>query len=316
MIGRGRRTWRAAAALLLLLAGVSRGEPVRASAASAGSGPPERVADPVPAPDAAAADLADADSHYVRRDAGHVGSRADPREIVEAISGYERAAARDAESAEVRWKLARALYFFGTDTGADDSTRRTSYDRARRAGEDAIAIIARRRSPGARPRELDPARAAALVRGDRDAAPAWFWTAVAWGEWALASGRVEAARRGAATRIRDDSATLIRIDPLFEEGGGHRILGRLHDQAPKIPFITGWVSRDEAIRNLRMAVEIAPSNLVNLHFLAEALAHRGELAEAARIEARVADAVPSARHLVEELAIQESARRNLATWKR
>lgn len=304
---------RAAAAFFLLACPPAR-EARSLGRGAFGGGAPERAAGPPS--ESAAAEISDADAHYARRGAGHAGARADPAEIVEAISGYEKAAGHDPGSAAARWKLARALYFFGTYTGADDKTRRASYERARRAGEDAIAVIARRRSPAARPRELDPGRAADLVRGDADAAPAWFWTAVAWGEWALASGRVEAARRGAASRIRDDCATLIRLDPMFEEGGGYRILGRLHDQAPKIPFVTGWVSRDEAVRNLRLAVAAAPANMVNRHFLAEALAHRGELAEAVRIEADVAGGAPDPGHLVEELAIQETARRNLETWKR
>ncbi|MEO8431384.1 MAG: hypothetical protein ABI592_07730 [Acidobacteriota bacterium] len=305
-----RKPARAAVALLLLACAPAAGLCFSGPGASPPPDPSVRSPE-----EESAGEIAGADAHYARRDAGHAGPRADPLEIAAAIAGYEKAAAQSPGSAEARWKLARALYFFGTYTDADPKTRLASYERARRAGEDAIAVVARRRSRASPVRELDPAAAAALVSGDPDAPPAWFWTAVGWGQWALASGRVAAARRGAASRIRDDCATLIRLDPLYEEGGGYRILGRLHDQAPKIPFLTGWVSRDEAIRNLRAAVAAAPANLVNLHFLGEALAHRGERAEAERLETDVARASPSAGHLVEELAIQESARKNLEAWK-
>jgi hypothetical protein len=174
-----------------------------------------------------------------------------------------------------------------------------------------------RRKGNARIRALSPEAAAAVCAGDPDAPPSYFWTAVAWGQWALASGRFEAARQGAADRIRDDCATLIRLDPKFEEGGGHRILGRLHDQAPRIPLLTGWVSRAEALRNLRLAVEVAPTNFVNRHFLAEAL-HKGDRAqkeEAIRLEEQVVRDPPSEAHLVEELALQDQARDNLEKWK-
>jgi hypothetical protein len=60
-----------------------------------------------------------------------------------------------------------------------------------------------------------------------------------WGEWALSTGKFEAARTGAAEKIRDYALTVIGVDPEFEEGGGYRIVGRLNDQAPWIPFITG-----------------------------------------------------------------------------
>jgi hypothetical protein len=260
--------------------------------------------------------IADADAHYARRAAGHVGSRAASLEISEAIAGYERAIL-DPGSAEARWKLARALYFFGTYTGLDDAGRAAAFGRARRFGEEAIAIVGARKGIS-RIRSMRPDAAAAAAGGDTDAAASYFWTAVGWGQWALASGRFEAARHGAADRIRDDSQTLIRIDPRYEEGGGYRILGRLHDQAPRIPLLTGWVSRAEALRNLRLAVEVAPANFVNRHFLAEAL-HKGDSAqkeEAIRIEEQLAADSPSEAHLVEELTLQEQARANLESWRK
>ena len=260
--------------------------------------------------------MADADAHYARRAAGHVGARAGSGAISEAVGGYERALA-DSSSAEARWKLARALYFLGTYTGLDEPGRIAAFGRARRFGEEAIAIVGRRRG-SARIRSMKPESAAAAAAGDPDAAPSYFWNAVAWGQWALASGRFEAARQGAADRIRDDCVTLIRIDPKFEEGGGYRILGRLHDQAPRIPLLTGWVSRAEALRNLRLAVEVAPANFVNRHFLAEALrkGDRGQKEEAIRIEEELAADQPSEGHLVEELELQQQARANLESWKR
>jgi tetratricopeptide (TPR) repeat protein len=267
--------------------------------------------DPVPAEGS----IADADAHYARRAAGHAGARAASLEISDAVEGYERAAV-DARNAEARWKLARALYFLGTYTALDEAGRMMAFARARRFGEEAIAIVGRRKG-NTRIRAISPEAAAAVCAGDPDAAPSYFWSAVSWGQWALASGRFEAARHGAADRIRDDCSTLIRLDPKFEEGGGYRILGRLHDQAPRIPLLTGWVSRAEAIRNLRLSVEVAPANLVNRHFLAEAL-HKGDRAqkeEAVRIEQQIVRDAPSEAHLVEELALQNQARYNLAGWK-
>lgn len=263
--------------------------------------------------------IADADSHWLRRADGSVGSLAGGREIGEAVAGYERAA-QAPEDAEARWKLARALFFQGTYTGLPRDARRTIYERARKAGEEAIGILERRARVRGAPAfaSRTPAEVAAAVASDRDAAPTFFWAAVAWGEWAITSGKIQAAKAGAAARIRDYATTVVALAPEFEEGGGYRILGRLHDRAPRIPFLTSWVSREKALANLRRAMSVNSRNFVNRHFLAEALAEGGaaERAEAIGIEEKLLVDPPSSGHLVEDLAVQQEARRDLASWRK
>jgi tetratricopeptide (TPR) repeat protein len=261
--------------------------------------------------------VSEGDAHYARRQEGRAGDRADSREILAAIAAFETAAEAP-DNAEARWKLARALYFRGEYTGLELGGRRAVFEKARRVSEEAIGILGRRAGRAVKLDEQSPAKAADAVRNDPDALPTFFWAAVSWGEWSLYVGKMAAARMGAASRIRDAANIVIALDPAFEEGGGNRILGRLHDQAPKIPVLTWWVSRKEALANLRRAVEIAPQNLVNRHFLAEALAHgaTAERAEAIQLEEQVVAAAPSPVHLVEEIHIQEEAKRNLAGWKK
>jgi tetratricopeptide (TPR) repeat protein len=267
---------------------------------------------------AAATALHDADAHYARRAESHADGVASPAEIDLAISGYEEAA-RDPAEVAARWKLARALYFRGAYTGLAPSRKIAIFQRARDVSDEAQTILAQRAAGRYRGRfdELAPADVARALAPDPDAAPTLFWAAVSWGEWALSRGRLAAARSGAPSKIRDLSLALVAIDPRFEEGGGYRILGRLHDQAPRIPFLTGWVSREQALRCLREAVRIAPRNLVNRHFLAEALAKGSavEREEARALERAVVTDAPSPDHLVEELALQEQAKRNLEAWK-
>jgi hypothetical protein len=263
--------------------------------------------------------IVDADLHYGRRQEGRVGARANPREIAQAVAGYEKAS-QAPDSVEARWKLARALYFQATYTGQDADSQLAIYEKARRISQDAVRILERRGKSGETPATegRSPADVAALVGSDRDAAPTFFWAAVAWGRWSLASGKLQAVRTGAAEKIRDYAETLIAMDPGFEEGGGYRLLGRLHSQAPKIPILTPWVSHEKAVENLRRALAVNGRNLVNRHFLAEALAdgNPAERAEAITIEEAVVADAPSPGHLVEELAIQEEARANLAKWKK
>lgn len=263
-----------------------------------------------PNPVLAAADLA-----WSRRDEGRVGARASTRRISEAISDYETAAEAP-DQVEARWKLARALFFKAKYTGLDHDSQLAMFEKARAAGEDAIGIL-RRRSGGSLSGDAPSPRVAAALASERDAAPTFFWTTVAWGEWALLAGRLKAAKTGAAEKIRDHATTVIGLDPNFEDGGGYRLLGRLHHQAPRIPFLTPWVSQLEAVRNLRLAVRAAPRNFVNRHFLAEALSDggAGERSEAIGIEREIVADAPSPGHLVEDLAIQEDAKRNLLAWR-
>lgn len=263
--------------------------------------------------------VAEGDRAYSRRQEGRVGAKAGVGPINQAIAAYEQAA-RDPDFAEARWKLVRALYFKGAYTGLDPDSRKAVFQKAKRVAEDGIGILQKslekRGIKGFL--EFGPNTLAGHFRDRSDAAPTFFWAAVAWGEWALSIGKVEAAQSGAAETIRDYALTVIGIDPVFEEGGGYRILGRLHDQAPWIPFVTGWVSREDAVKYLRLAMQEDKRNFANRHFLAEALygGDAKEKTEAIALEeALVADA-PSPQHLIEEITTQDEARQNLAAWKK
>ncbi len=259
------------------------------------------------------------DEAYGRRQEGRIGGVASGRRISEAIASYQTAAEAP-DNLEARWKLLRAYYFKGIYTGLDAAARKAVFSTARRISDDAVAILARRAGTGdiVDLLRLAPAARAAALAKQSDAAPVFFWSSACWGQWALSVGKVDATRAGVAERIRDDAATVIAIDPNFEDGGGYRVLGRLHDQAPEVPFLTGWISREEAVRNLRLAFAVQPANFANRHFLAEALARGNaeELAEAVRLEEGVLSAAPSPQRLVEDLATQEQARQNLEVWRK
>ena len=265
--------------------------------------------------------VVDGDRWYGRRQEGRNGSIASVGPINQAISNYDEAS-RAPDQVEARWKLARALYFKGAYTGLDEDSRRAVFDKAKRVSEEAIAILNKGLSGKVEDVQdavrFGPEFLSGKLKDRSDAAPTYFWAAVAWGEWALARGKVDAANSGAAETIRDYALTVMGLDPDFEEGGGYRILGRLNDQAPWIPFITGWVSEGEAVKYLRLAMEKNSRNFVNRHFLAEAL-HKGDAkakAEAITLEEGLVNDAPSPQHLVEELKIQDDARKNLAAWKK
>jgi len=262
--------------------------------------------------------IREGDSHYARRQEKRVGAVPDKSEIAAAVRAYDTAAEAP-DSAEARWKLARALIFQGLYTDMEPSARQAVFEKARRASEEAVGILERRvKHAGGKGFEgLSPSDIAEAVRKDLDAVPTFYWAAVSWGQWALARGKEEATKLGAAEKIRDYASVVVALDPRFEDGGGFRVLGRLHDQAPRMVSRTEWVSRAEAIRNLRSAVATDPANFANRLFLAEALAlgSPAERAEAVEIVQRLITESPSPTRLVEELRLQEQAAKDLQTWK-
>jgi hypothetical protein len=263
--------------------------------------------------------VVEADGWYGRRQEGRAGSRAGLGPISQAISLYDKAT-QDPDFVEPRWKLARALYFKASYTGQDEDSKKAIFEKARRVSDEAITLLGKSLESRGIKGWVDfaPQLLAGHLKDRSDAAPAYFWAAVSWGEWALVQGKVQAAKMGAAEKIRDDSLTVVGIDPEFEEGGGYRVLGRLNDQAPWIPFLTGWVSHGDAIKYLRLAMQVSDRNFVNRHFLAEALHHGdgNEKAEAVALEEALVRDSPSPQHLVEDLKTQDDARQNLAAWKK
>jgi len=263
--------------------------------------------------------VTEGDRLYMRRQDGRIGLKASVGPINQAISFNDRAAEAP-DQVEARWKLARALYFKGVYTGLDPDQRKAVFVKARRVSEDAIGILNRSlEQKGIKGLiDLTPELLAGTLSDRTDAAPTYFWAAATTGQWALSMGKVEAAKTGAADRIRDYALTVIALEPKFEEGGGYRILGRLNDEAPWIPFLTGWVSRDEALRALRLAVQVDPRAIANRHYLAMALwkGDAKDKAEALALEEGIVSESPSPLHLIEDLVVQDEARANLAAWKK
>lgn len=262
--------------------------------------------------------IREGDSQYVRRQEKRVGSVADKGAIAAAVRAYDTAS-EAADSIEARWKLARSLAFQGAYTDVDQSARQAISEKARRVSEDAIGHL-EKRARRAGGKEFDfqyPAEVAETVRKDSDAPPVFYWAAMAWGQWALLRDKNEATKLGAADKIRAYATVLAVLDPTFEDGGAYRLLGRLHDLAPRIQYETEWVSRNEALRNLRLAVATDPSNFANRLFLAEALARGSaeDRAEAVRIAEVLVKEAPSPTRLVEELRLQEEAAQNLQSWR-
>lgn len=220
----------------------------------------------------AAAQIADGDRHYAARAEGAQGAHAAAGPIDQAIAAYRQAIVQNPSDLEAHARLLRAYRFKGAYVTHTNDQKKAIYATAKTAGEEALKVIDRLlASKGVKPNAPEK-QVADAIRGTRGAAEVYLWDSINWGEWALAYGKLAAARQGAADRIRREATIAMLVDPRLEEGAPSRVLGRLHDQTPRIPFITGWASSKEAVRFLEQSLKIDPPNKLTIVFLAEALA--------------------------------------------
>jgi tetratricopeptide (TPR) repeat protein len=257
--------------------------------------------------DDVAAAIAEGDAHYARRAEGARGGTADPREADLAILAYRRALAASPGDLDALSRLLRALHFRGAFCGADLPLRKRIFDEGRLLGQAAVDRLEK----GVEGKSA--AERLVALRATHGAAGAYYWTAAHLGQWALTRGTFAAARAGVAGRLRNLAETVIAVDPALEEGGGYRVLGRLHDQAPHIPLITGWVSRTKAIEYLRRSYALGPANPVTWFFLGDALLDGDtSLAEEGRgFLRRCIETPPRADYVVESAYYGELARARL-----
>lgn len=263
--------------------------------------------------------LAEGDAAWARRAEGAKGGSAKAMQVDLALVAYRRALTEGA-ALPARWRILRALYFKGEHTLTDLADKKSVFDEGRTVGEEALSLI-RQDAAAASGKPLDKATPVELVpylKGNKDAAACFLWAAVDWGKWALVYGKTKAAKEGAAAKIRDYATAVIQIDPALDEGGGYRVLGRLHHQTPSIPFVTGWASRSEALKDLRLAVKEAPRNFVNRLYLAEAMwdYEKEKRGEARQMLEKLLAEKPSEAYEVEDARAQEDARTALAGWGR
>ena len=215
--------------------------------------------------------LARGDAAWARRAEGAREARAEAGPVGEAVAAYGHALETSPDSIAVRERLLRALYFQARFATPAEPARRAIYDHGRRLAEEGIARLAVELGPREPLDPRSPAATAAAVATRPESAALFFWAAAHWGLWAESSGAFAAARQGVAGRIRDYAETTILVDERYETGGGHRILGRLHTEAPRIPLVTGWVDRDLAVASLERAIQLAPDDPLNRLYLADAL---------------------------------------------
>jgi hypothetical protein len=171
-----------------------------------------------------------ADPDVLYRDRAQLASAHQAADIWEARLA---ANARDFESA---WKLARACFWLGGHTAAEE--QRQQYERGVSAATRAV--------------ELDQKRP-----------EGHFWMAANMGAMAESFGlRAGIRYRGP---IKKALETVLEIDPGFQQGSPDRALGRWYS---KVPRLFGG-SDDKAVEHLKRSLMYAPQSTATHFFLAE-----------------------------------------------
>jgi len=220
---------------------------------------------------------------------------ATPARIEDAILHYRAALEADPLSLEASWKLLRALHYAIDFTNLDDQAKDA---RVADAVELASASIEGLEARGGK---------------DSDRARLFFWSAIAWGTRAQRVGLLTIVREGAAGRMHDYAEQSLALDPSVDRGGPLRLLSRLHATLPRVPFISGWVDRDQALPLAERGYALDAAHPGNRLILALALLDQApeRMSEAQELLESVASAEARADFLVEDLAIREQAREQL-----
>jgi tetratricopeptide (TPR) repeat protein len=265
---------------------------------------------------AAAAQLSDGDQHWNARAEGHQGGRAKPAQIDGALAAYRKVVAQEPNNLDARWKLLRALRFKGAYVASTPDDKKRIYAMGKSEGEAAIVIVNRGLAAKGVKANAPEKQVADAARSIPGAGEVFFWDSVNWGEWALAYGKMAAVREGAADRIRREATIAMLVNPKMDGGGPQRVLGRLHDQTPRVPFLTGWASSKEAVRFLKESYAIDPTNKITRVFLAEAMESEDSKSrpEAIRILREVIGTPNDPEYEVENAQAQEDAKALLREW--
>jgi hypothetical protein len=269
---------------------------------------------------AAMAQIPDGDQQWALRAEGQQNGHAKSTHADAAIGAYRNAVTKDPNDLEARWKLLRTVRFKGAYVATTPDEKKRVYTDAKKSGEDALALVDRLlRAKGitsvtkATEKQIADAARAIPVAGE-----IFFWDSVNWGEWALVYGKLAAVKEGAADRIKRESTIAMLVDPKMEGGGPARVLGRLHDQTPRVPFIIGWASSKEAVKYLNESFKIDPTNKITRVFLAEAMVSNDSdtKPQAVQMLKETISAPNDPQYEVEQAAATEDAKMLLKKWGR
>jgi tetratricopeptide (TPR) repeat protein len=262
-------------------------------------------------------DIGRGDLKWASRAEGEREGRPNPGPILDAVSFYESALTTNPQSLEARWKLLRALHFAGDFMLEEPKEKRAIFGRAREMSNQGLDQLAQRLGSGIRLEGMKGERIRGVIEAANlvvtDVSCFYFWSAINWGAWSRTVGLLSAVRQGVANRLHDYTRIAIALEPGYEDGGALRLLGRLHAELPRVPFVSGWVKREQALPLIERAYAIAPDHPGNRLLLALTLLDVApeRRAEALDLLDDVGRLNPRASFRIEDLAMRKEAQERL-----
>ncbi|MFY0598879.1 MAG: tetratricopeptide repeat protein [Cyclobacteriaceae bacterium] len=214
----------------------------------------------------------EAESNFTKRYEKLVGTYANKYYVNLAIRGYKKSN----KNPEVVAALLRAYEFKATYTKLPKVTKRKILKKAVSMGREAM-------------------------RDYPESIPIKYYYMANLGRWGQTISITTAAQEGILKEIKTLDNEIIDADSTFDEAGPLRILGAMHLKVPTIPFILSWPSDEEALRLLHSAYSIAPSNVGNALFYAEALIENNKEEEARILLEDIANRKPRKIRFLEDL---------------
>lgn len=168
-----------------------------------------------------------------------------------AIDTYCKVLALDETNGEACWKVAKAHYWLGTHEPEGSDSRAEILKEGIEYAKMGVAVDAKNIA-------------------------AHFWLGVMYGSYGQAVGMLQSLHM--AEPIKKEMEWVVASDETFEEGGAHRVLGRVY---AKLPGFKGG-DKKLAKKHLLRAIELGPTNTLNHLFLAELYLEENNKAEARR----------------------------------
>ena len=196
-----------------------------------------------------------------------------------------------------RWRLLESLHFLSEFTDASEERQAAAVEEAVDLAGDSLSNV----------------DALSFEQPDTEVARLYFWSAIAWGARGQRVGLLTIVREGVAKKMYEYAARAAELDPTVERGGAYRLLSRLHAQLPRVPFISGWVDREQVLPMAERAHLIAPNDPGNQLVLALALIERApeRRDEALALLGQAARAEPRPELRAPDLAIRAEASERL-----
>ena len=169
-------------------------------------------------------------------------NRGDPGQAQTAVDRYRQAAKIAPDQAEAYWKLAMACNWLGRISPQDQKAK--IYQEGVDAGQKAVALAP-------------------------DSPDAHYWLGLDYGELGQAAGILKSLNL--AGPIKKEMNTVLALDPNFDSGGPHILLGRLYF---KLPGIMGG-DNQKAEEHLKTAIKLGPQRYIAYNFLAELYLNQG-----------------------------------------